>query len=113
MHELSIAADILDVVEQNVGPERHVLSVRLLLGALSGISAESLQFCFTELAEGAGLGRPELVISEVPAQVKCRVCDMPHPATDFTIGCPNCGSLDREILSGYECVVETLTLQED
>jgi len=113
MHEFSIAAEILDVVEQSMTPEQRVLSVHLLLGTLSGISAESLQFCFTELAEGAGLGRPELVISEVPAQVTCRECATPHAATDFTIGCPQCGSLNRDILSGFECVVDTLTLQED
>ncbi len=113
MHELSVAADILDVVEQSIEPGQRVVSVQLVLGALSGVAAESLQFCFTELAESSGLGRPELIVREVPAEVQCRDCGVPHTATDFTVGCPQCGSLNREILSGFECVVETLTVQEE
>ena len=113
MHELSIATDILEVVERTVGQGKRLLSVRLVLGTLSGVSADALQFCFTELADQEGFGRPTLEIDEMSAQVRCRDCNLMYPATDFTEGCPECQSLNREILSGYECVVDSVTIEEN
>jgi hydrogenase nickel incorporation protein HypA/HybF len=113
MHELSVASNILDVVEGALGGRRHIESVELVLGTLSGVSADSLQFCFTELAQQEGFGRPELRISETPAELRCRLCNCVHRILDFTEGCPECGSYDREIRSGYECFVNTVTIEED
>jgi hydrogenase nickel insertion protein HypA len=113
MHELSIASDILDVVERTIGGRKPLQSVRLVLGSLSGVSADSLQFCFTELAEQEGFGRPELEIAAMPAGVRCRDCGDEHTANDLAKGCPVCQSLNREILSGYECMVDTVTFEEE
>ena len=113
MHELSIAEAILNVVERTMESRKPIQSVQLTLGVLSGISADALRFCFTELAEQTGFGRPELVIAELLARVRCRDCGLEHQTADFTEGCPGCGSFKREILSGYECTVDTVTLEED
>jgi hydrogenase nickel incorporation protein HypA/HybF len=113
MHEFSIAKEILDVVEQTIGPRKPVRSVQLILGALSGVSADALRFCFTELAEQAEFGRPDLVIAESLAQVRCRDCGRLYQTADFTEGCPGCGSFNRDILSGYECTVDTITIEEN
>lgn len=112
MHEFSIAEEILSVVERTLGGPKPVQSVQLTVGTLSNISAEALQFCFTEIAEQSGFGRPELKIVATPAQVRCRDCGRTEETQDFTEGCPGCNSFSREILSGYECVVDSITFEE-
>lgn len=112
MHEFSIAEEIVDVVGRTLGGPKPVQSVQLTLGTLSNINAEALQFCFTEVAEQSGFGRPELKIITLPAQVRCRDCGLTGEAVDFTSGCSGCRSFNRDILSGYECVVDSITFEE-
>lgn len=112
MHELGIASEILDIVEQAVGVTPRVQSVRLLLGVLSGVSAESLEFCFTELAQQRGFGRPKLDITRLPSRVSCRNCAHEYETEDFTLPCGHCNSLEKQILSGFECNVDSVTLEE-
>ena len=113
MHELSIAEDMLRIIGNVLGARRELSTVTLVLGPLSGVSAESLQFCFCQIAEMRGFGSPELVIRDVPAVVHCRSCNNNYEAKEFYEGCPFCGSFEREILSGRECMVESVEIEED
>ncbi len=112
MHEFSIATEIIAAVERTVGAGARVQSVGLILGSLSGVNADSLTFCFTELAESCGMGRTELVIDARPARVRCRECGCDYETGDFMAGCPGCGVAAVEIVSGYECDIDTITYEE-
>lgn len=112
MHEFSIATEIIAAVERSVGAGKRVQSVGLVLGALSGVNADSLTFCFTELAESRGMGRTELVVDPRPARVRCRVCGREYETGDFMSGCPGCGVAAVDIVSGYECEVNAITYEE-
>lgn len=112
MHELALACDVLDAAERAMGPGKRLLRVDLALGPLSGVSAEALTFCFSELAEQRGLGRAELVLCARPARIRCRACGHSYETDDFMKGCPRCDSLSREILSGFECELESVTFEE-
>ena len=113
MHEFSVAESILDVIEEAVGAEKGLTSVHLTLGTLSGICGEALEFCFTELAQQRGFGSPDLAIALVPAKVHCLDCGGDYECTDFYEGCPQCGSLNRDIASGYECNVDWVEVEEE
>jgi hydrogenase nickel incorporation protein HypA/HybF len=112
MHEFSIATEIIAAVERAVGAGARVQSVGLVLGRLSGVNAESLTFCFTELAESHGMGRAELVIDARPTRVRCRECGCEYETDEFETGCPACGAGAVEIISGYECDIDTITYEE-
>lgn len=113
MHELSIAQDLLGVVEKALGGKKELDTVNLVLGPLSGVSPEALTFCFTETACERGFGRPELKISNIPARIKCTDCSFEYEVNDFYQGCPECSSFNREILSGRECYIDSVELIED
>ncbi len=113
MHELSIAEDMLRVIEQALGRKQNLCIVTLVLGPLSGVSAEALRFCFSEVASYRGFGSPELVIKKTLARIHCTGCGDDYEAADFYEGCPSCGSLNRKILSGRECMVESVEIEED
>ena len=54
MHELSVAQGILDLVQHYVpeGQAPDVRAVTVRVGALSGIVADSLEFCFSAIVAG-------------------------------------------------------------
>lgn len=108
MHELSIASAILDVIEEDLGHREILRAVDLLLGPLSGVSAEALEFCFSEMASQRGFGRPDLRIRQTEAVVKCAECGADYAAADLAAFCPACGGVFKQVLSGRECSVESI-----
>ena len=113
MHELSIAESILDIVAGAVESRGRVTAVSVTLGPLSGVSPDALRFCFTEVAAEKGFDSPALVIHEPPAQMRCRDCGHLYESKDIFEGCPQCESLNRELLSGHEFFVESVELEEE
>jgi hydrogenase nickel incorporation protein HypA/HybF len=113
MHELSVAEDMLRVIEHALGRKQELCTVTLILGPLAGVSAEALRFCFGEVASSRGFGSPELLIRKTLARIHCTDCEDDYEAADFYEGCPSCGSLNRSILSGRECMVESVEIEED
>ena len=59
-----------------------------------------------------GMGRTELVIDARPTRVRCRECGCEYETDDFAAGCPCCGVSAVEIISGYECDIDTITYEE-
>ena len=104
MHELSVAATILDMVEteaRKAGLTR-VAEVRVLVGPLSGINPESLEFCFGALADQSCSKGARLNI-EVPVGVmRCRSCGRESEFTRMTYVCPQCGSVDVGVEASRE-----------
>jgi hydrogenase nickel incorporation protein HypA/HybF len=63
MHELAITEGIVAAVTEKL-PDRKITLVRLEIGALSGVVADSVRFCFDLVAEGTTLEGAELEIIE-------------------------------------------------
>jgi hydrogenase nickel incorporation protein HypA/HybF len=98
MHELAITEDIVATVTERTG-EAKVTCVRLEIGALSGVVADSVRFCFDLVAQGTPLEGATLEISEPPASCRCRSCGGEFTPDGPFVLCP-CGSADAEIVSG-------------
>jgi hydrogenase nickel incorporation protein HypA/HybF len=64
MHELGIAASILDAVRQETATHRpaRAAKVGVRIGEFAGIDPASLAFCFEALVKGSGLEPLELAI---------------------------------------------------
>ena len=112
MHELSIAEDILKIVSPRIGAQHSLSAVHLTLGPLSGVSTESLRFCFPEVAEMHGFGRPSLIVDELPAQMHCLDCGCEYALRRFSDGCPGCGSLLRDVRSGSEFMIDWIEVRD-
>jgi hydrogenase nickel incorporation protein HypA/HybF len=113
LHEFSIAEDMIRLIERTLGSRKELLTVTLTVGPLSGISPESLRFCFSEVASQHGFGSPELVVTCVLATIRCRSCGLEYKTSDFQGGCPSCSSAEMDILSGRECTLESVEIEED
>jgi len=112
VHEFSLAEEMLVMISDVIGSGRRLERVNLVIGPLSGVSADSLRFCFTELAAMRGLGSPDLVVEEPPASLRCRSCGLSYEVHEFVEGCPACGSMERDILSGMECMLESIEVDD-
>jgi hydrogenase nickel incorporation protein HypA/HybF len=114
MHELSIAQDILDIVNQYVPPEQMtaVRAVRLKLGRLSGIVAESLEFCFSAIVADTPLGKACLDIEPVPTRAECPDCGNSFLIDDPVFLCSRCGGAGIRVVSGTELQVVEIELAD-
>lgn len=106
MHELSITQSVVDaVLERTEG--RRVTAVRLQVGALSGVVADAMRFCFELVTAGTSLESAELEIDEVKGMAKCNACGDQFTLSDLILLCP-CGSADVRVESGRELSITSV-----
>ncbi|WP_331767647.1 hydrogenase maturation nickel metallochaperone HypA [Embleya sp. NBC_00896] len=106
MHEMSIAAAVVDQIESRAraGGAHAVLTVRLQVGELAGVVPEALAFCFELACAGTVSEGAELIVEPVPARARCIPC-----ATEWAVGmppdlcCSRCGrGAGVDLLAGRE-----------
>lgn len=112
MHEVSIAEDILDLLEAEMGVPGPLLEVELEIGPLSGVHPESLDFCFPVVARERGFGSPLLRVRRIPVLLLCEACSERWSSEDPVGSCPRCGALRRTVLAGDELRLVGATLED-
>jgi hydrogenase nickel incorporation protein HypA/HybF len=100
VHELAITESIVEAVTERL-PDAKISSVHLEIGALSGVVADSVRFCFELVTDGTNLAGARLEISEPPARCKCRNCGTDFEPDGLVPLC-SCGSADVAILAGAQ-----------
>ena len=100
MHELAIAESVVETITARTG-ERAVRAVRLEVGRLSGVSADSLRFCFELATADTPVDGAALVIDEPPGRARCVTCDEEFLVDEPILLCA-CGSSDVRVLTGEE-----------
>ena len=98
MHEYGVTESVVAAVTERL-PDAMVTCVHLEIGALSGVSADSVRFYFGPATEGTNLAGARLEISEVPARCRCGSCGAEFEP-DGPIPLCSCGSPDAQVLSG-------------
>lgn len=106
MHELSITQDIVDAVAARTGGAA-VKSVRLEIGKLSGVVADSVRFCFEVICAGTALEGATLDITESPGRARCHDCGGEFRLDDLILLCP-CGSANVEVLAGRQLRINSV-----
>jgi len=109
MHEMAITQSVVQTVAERC-KGRQVDQVTLLVGALSGVVADSVRFCFDMCTMGTDLEGASLDIVDVPGRAHCRECDELVELPDFIALCP-CGSADLEIVAGQELSIQSVEVK--
>ncbi len=114
MHELSLAQGIVDIIGQYVPEEQlaDVRVVRIRVGQMAGVVADSLEFSFCAIVAGTSLEQAKLDIVEVPLKSKCSSCDTEFPVEGLAFSCPTCGSKEVLVTSGTELQVAEIEVAE-
>ena len=106
MHEMAITESVVRAVAERC-EGRTVEQVTLVIGRLSGVVADSVQFCFELCTHGTALEGARLEIVDVLGQARCRTCGADVELADFIALCP-CGSADLEVLAGEELSIRSV-----
>ncbi len=115
MHELGIAQNILEIVQQAVPEEQTtaVRKVRIRVGQLSGVVPDSLDFCFGVIVSETKMRQAALAIEQVPTVARCRECRHQFQMEDLAFICPACKSTNLEMVSGKELEVMDIELSDE
>ena len=115
MHELSIAMSIVEFAQgeaERRGSAR-VISVRLRLGAFSGVVKQALLSSYEMACADTCLEGSQLIVEEVPLVIYCATCDARRSVDpNQWFSCSVCGAPTPEIVGGRELEVTSLELEE-
>jgi len=114
MHELGIAASILDCVRAEAGrhPGSHVSKVGIRLGELSGVDADALHFGFECLVKDTDLEPLVLDIEALPRVQRCTQCSHEFRMTQYDPQCPSCGDFMTQCVSGDQLDIAYMEVDE-
>lgn len=116
MHELPVTEGLLEVVLESA--EQHgasrVVAIELVIGDLSSIVDDSVQFYFDILSKGTPAEGAELRFTRVAAKATCLDCgwsdEVEAPLTPW---CPNCGGNRLRIEGGREFTVSSIEVDDE
>ncbi|MBA7696869.1 Hydrogenase maturation factor HypA [subsurface metagenome] len=113
MHECSITESMLSLAleKANEASAGKITRINLVVGELSGIVSECVQFYFDAISKGTIASGAELAFETKPTQVRCRKCDNVFTPSDQNWDCPECHEAGIEIVSGRECYMESIEVE--
>jgi hydrogenase nickel incorporation protein HypA/HybF len=113
MHELSVTQNILSIAVEKAkaAGSNKVTGISIVIGELSGIVDESVQFYFELIRKDTIAAEASLSFDRKPTLLKCRTCGTTYPPKELDWNCPLCKEQNAEIISGRECYVESIEVE--
>jgi hydrogenase nickel incorporation protein HypA/HybF len=113
MHELAVTQSILSIVLQKAQEvkAKKITQIDLLVGRLTGYVPECIQLQFDILSHNTAAAAAGLTFRQPPAKLHCRKCNRDYTTDSFDLMCPQCHTLQVDILSGSELYVESIEVE--
>jgi hydrogenase nickel incorporation protein HypA/HybF len=111
VHELSVCRAIIGIVTAHASHDA-VRTVNVRVGAMRQIVPDTLTYCWSLVTESSELSGAQLCVEQVPATIRCRVCDHEYVLDAPIMRCPSCDSTNVTLVSGDEFLVTSLELEE-
>jgi hydrogenase nickel incorporation protein HypA/HybF len=113
MHEMSLMASMLEIIEEQVRLEgcRRVTRVTLEIGRLSGVDAEAMRFAFDASTKDSVAEGAELAIEETNGRAHCPACGLEATVAVFYEACDACGQVPQEITAGRALRIVSLDVE--
>jgi len=115
VHELSITQGILDVTldAARKADAQRIVAIDLVIGELSGMVDDSIQFYFDILSRDTLAEKATLRFRREPAVVSCGDCGGKFEArAPLSPVCAQCGSTKLQVTGGREFRVESIEVAE-
>lgn len=117
MHELSIAQQIVETVEDVLRKQNETARVSVVyvrVGALSGVIAEALEFAWDIACASTLLDGSRLSVEQVPITVRCDRCNAEHELPGLgPMRCPACDAPTPDVVRGRELDVVSVELDDE
>ncbi|HKZ55764.1 MAG TPA: hydrogenase maturation nickel metallochaperone HypA [Anaerolineales bacterium] len=115
MHELSVTQSMLEIAlrhSQSAGA-RRVTDLHLVIGDLSSIVDESLQFYWDIVSQGTPAEGAKLHFQRVPLELICLACEDRYLPVGQDLACPACGSAQVKVVTGEEFHLEAIDVERE
>lgn len=112
MHELPITEGILKIVNEEADKNnvKKVVSIKLVIGELTGILPQCIQLYFDLLSKGTKAEGARLIIKKVSVRKKCLICSSEN---DIEVNCCRfCKSRQLKLTGGKEFYIESMEAEE-
>lgn len=109
MHELPVTENILRIALERAPQTTRITDLYLVIGQLSSIIDESVQFYWDIICEGTPAEKSRLHFRRVPAQMQCLQCQRQY---GLGKGCPHCGSFEARVICGDEFYLEAIDVTD-
>lgn len=114
MHELMVTESLLEIALRHAqqADAARVTDLHLVIGELSSVIDDSVQFYWDFVSEGTPAEGATLHFRRIPAELACQECGATYDAkVDLT--CPECRSSNVRIISGQEFFLEAIEISND
>ncbi|MFA6923426.1 MAG: hydrogenase maturation nickel metallochaperone HypA [Bacteroidales bacterium] len=110
MHELSIAQNIIEIVEENARKLKLkiISEVEIDVGTISGVVPENLEFAMDVSVKDTILENAKIKLNIIKAKAKCLKCSNEFEIEEIYSFCPKCNSFEFEIIQGKELKVKSI-----
>ncbi len=113
MHELSVTESLLEITLRhaaNAGAN-HVTDLNLVIGELSSIVDDSVQFYWDIVSEKTIAAGAKLHFKRLPIELSCQNCGNRYSPGKEDFACPNCLSEQVEIVAGEEFYLDSIAVE--
>lgn len=112
MHELSVTENILAIANRHAiqANAERVTDIYIVIGALSSIVDDSVQFYWDFVSEGSICQGAKLHFERVSARLLCLNCSNEYTLDNGLATCPTCGSAQVKVMSGEEFFLDSIAI---
>ncbi|MGE5452347.1 MAG: hydrogenase maturation nickel metallochaperone HypA [Acidobacteriota bacterium] len=108
MHELSLAMEVVQILEAHEADLSHITRISLDIGTLSCVDAQALRTALDTALQGTLAEGAELVMNAIEAQARCNACGATFAPPTRIDPCPQCGSSRKTWLAGQALQVRSI-----
>jgi len=116
MHELAVTQGILQTAldaAERCGA-RRITTIQLVVGELSSIVDDSVQFYFAPLSRGTLAENATLQFRRAPLTVHCLDCQEIFSArAPLPFECPHCGGVSLRVEGGRDFYIESIEVTDE
>lgn len=113
MHESGLTEDLFTHALQHAqeANARRILRVKVVIGALSDATPDSIRFYFETLAPGTLAEGATLEFSTAPGQAHCNACGRDVAVAELFAACPACGAFPLVVTGGNAVYLDSLDVE--
>jgi hydrogenase nickel incorporation protein HypA/HybF len=113
MHEQSIVESLLALALQNAEKANagKIIRIELVVGDYTGVVEDAVNFYFGFLSKDTLAAGAKISYTHVPAQLRCRDCDLLFAMQKREYRCPSCEGKRVEIVGGRELYIENMEVE--
>jgi hydrogenase nickel incorporation protein HypA/HybF len=113
LHELGITEQLLNLTLEHAARAQasRVTRLNLVIGELSSVVDESIQFYWEIMAKDSIAAQAELHFERVPGRLYCLACQAEFAFSAFEGQCPQCGGAQVKVVDGDQFRLDSIEIE--